>query len=297
MLLPDKLSDADIVRTLREHQLDYPGASYLTKLRAGLRPPTPFRPLMASDVPSYRFLQRHRVHHLFFRNTYTFEALEMLTTPRSKELIESLILAEEPLMSICLRLRRFGVHVNPKSVEYYEHFFFNTSLVDHTELRALISIRVEDMAAGSNPDAETLVRYKAMQRALYNDPRYVAVNAVSPQIAAMRLQMRHGLMPNRIERMKLAQSVQQMAMTALSDTLQRGGPEYTTQARDLASVAKDLSTIIREAGGENTQLNESLQRIALSNDTTEVQNIRQLPGGQYEDSVTITSVEVMNDKR
>jgi len=58
-----------------------------------------------------------------------------------------------------------------------------------------------------------------------------------------------------------------------------------------------LSTIIREAGGENTQLNESLQRIALSNDTTEVQNIRQLPGGQYEDSVTITSVEVMNDKR
>src|SRR5208283_5499945 len=100
---------------------------------------------------------------------------------RGKEIIESLLLSEEPLSAALARLRRFNFEVTPKALEYYEHFFFNVSLVDPTEMRALLAVRVEDMQLEGD-DKETQIRYKAMKTAMYADPRYMMANSTTPGV-------------------------------------------------------------------------------------------------------------------
>jgi hypothetical protein len=296
MLLPDKLSDEDIIRTLREHHLDYPGGRYLAQLRATLHPPTPFFPMVESDVPSYTFLQQHKVHNLFFRNAHATNALSILEDPRAKELVEALILVEEPLLVICTRLRRFGFNVAPKAIEYFEHFFFNTSLVDSTELRALMSIRVDDMMLdGSSP--EDLIRAKAMKQAMYSDARYMAVNSPTPKLAAMKLQLRHGLKPNRADYSALAEGARTISIIAVQEALLRGGPKSATEARDLATVAVNMDNILRAKDDGIVESNKNLALVALTTDLNEIPTVRALSNGNFTESLELPAhTEVDNDK-
>lgn len=284
LLLPDNLTDDDVVRTLREHHLDYPGCGYLSRLRASLRPPKPFYPMVETDLASYKFLQRHKVHRLFFRDAHVTTALELLGNARAKEVIESMILVEEPVFTTCTRLRRFGFDVHPKAVEYYEHFFMNTKLVDPTEMRALIALRVEDIALLGD-DKETAIRYRAMKQAMYNDPRYMAVNAPVPALAAMRLQMRHGLKPNRLDHARLAEGVRMAALIAAEEAMLRGSPKAAMEARDYSVVAANMHALLQENGSEGSDLRKEL--IALGNDESTVPTIKQLTSGNFTDSIDL----------
>lgn len=296
LLHPDRYSDEDIVRTLREQQLDYPGPGYLPRLRATLRPPSPFYPMVETDFASYRFLQKHKVHRLFFRDEHVDAALSILQTPRAKEVVESMLLVGDGRPVICSRLRRFGFTATAKAVEYYEHFFMNTKLVDPLELRALMSIRVEDIQLQGN-DPETVIRYKAMKQAMYNDPRFMAVNAPSPVVAAMRLQLRHGLMPNRVDYGRLAEGVRYAALLGAHDAVLRGGPKAAVEARDYAVVVGTMDSILREKGGADEDLQNDLRAIMLGTDDTAVQSIKQLTSGNFTDSIDMTLEEAEHAKR
>jgi hypothetical protein len=288
LLLPDKLSDEDIARTLRQNQLDYPGANYLRQLRAQLRPPTPFHPTIESDVASYRYLVQQRVQRLFFRDRHVDMALRLLQQSRGKELIEALILATEPLAIILPRLRRFGFEVTPKAIEYYEHFFFNISLVDQTEMRALMTVRVEDMQLEGD-DKEAQIRYKAMKQSMYTDPRYIIVNSGTPGIAMMRLQMRHGLMPSRVDYGRMAETARTLGVMATVECALRQGPKDAQNARDYSTVAVNMDALLRQRGDGDDTLRKTLLTLATVDEPT--LNVMQLTGGNYTDSIDIAAEE------
>lgn len=295
MLLPDKLSDEDIARTLRENQLDYPGAPYLRRLRASLKPPIPFRPMVETDLPSYKFLQKHKVHRLFFRDKHVDGALELLAHPKGKEVVESMLLVDEQPFSIVQRLRRFGIHVTLQMVSYYEHFFMNVKLVDPTEMRALILVRVEDMLLQGD-DKETIIRYKAMKQAMYNDPRYMAATTTQRELAQMKLQMRHGLMLTRVDYGRLAENIRQAALVAANEAVNSNDPKAAERAKDLAAVAVAMDSMLRDRGGGENEMNKGLSAIALKTDPDKPPSIKSLTDGNFTDSVYETSVEASNDE-
>jgi hypothetical protein len=286
ILHPDRLTDDDIVRTLRENQLDYPGPGYLDRVRATLKPPVPFYPLRETDLPSYRFLQKQKVHRLFFRDAHMDLALEVLQSPKAKEVMETLlILAAEPT-DICFRLRKFGFNVLPKAVEYYAHFFMNMTLVDPTEIRALISVRVEDMQLLGD-DRETAIRYKAMKQAMYADPRYMAANSPAAHLAAVRMQMRYGYKPQ-IDFGRLMEGMRDLATVSALETLLRGGPKSAAEARDLSVVIATVNGILTDQGGGSEELTRRLQTLGITTDTKPVPTIKQLTDGNFTDSVDLT---------
>jgi hypothetical protein len=288
MLLPEKLSDDDVTRTLRLLHLDYPGRLYLKRLRLTLKPPIPFYPTQESDLESYKFLQEHRVHRLFFRDKHVNIALLILQQPRAKEIVESALIASETRGQIIQRLRLFGFHVTEQSIKYYAHFFLNLKLVDPTELRALLQVRVDDMALDTD-DKEALVRHKAMKQAMYLDPRYLAANSVHPPTTLVRLQLRYGLIPSRVDYTVLAEAARTSAIAAAVEYSQRAGPKDGANARDFATVAATMDALLRERGDGDAVLRKSL--LTLETDDTPMKSVHQLTAGKFMDSVIDVEVE------
>ena len=291
MLQPTRLPDETVVEMLREQQLDYPGKMYLKKLRASLRPPTPFYPYTAEHVDSYKFLQKHKVHMLFFPDEHVHQAWYLLRTPRAKEVVEAMLIAEEDPVRIFVRLDYFGIQgISEQSLVYYRHFFMNLSLIDQMEMRALLMVRIEDL--GISEDPEDRVRYKAMKQAQYLDPRFLAANSSNKGLASLRLQIRHGLLPNRIEYGRIAEATRTAALGASYECSVRGGPRDAQSARDYSVVATNMDALIRERGGGEDTIRKSL--VALGRDTTIVPSVQQLTGGNYTDCVDPVEEEKAN---
>ncbi len=287
ILHPSMKTDEDIVRDLRERQLDYPGGKYLERLRSKLVKPANFDPLNETDSKSYKFLHKHKVNKLFFPDTYTREAVAILETPKAKEIVEAMLIAEEPTFVISKRLERFNLRVSMGGVEHYEHFFFNTKLVDPTELRALIDLRVDDMLLDA--DMETAARHKALKHANYSDARYQSVNSSTPYVAALRLQMRHGLMPTKVDYGRLAECVRMAALLAAYETLGKMSPRAAADARDFATVAATMDALLVAKGGGTSELQNSMQSIALAVDRGRVPTIASLTSGNFTDSIELVS--------
>jgi hypothetical protein len=292
MLLPAAMADADIVRKLRDQQLDYPGAQYLKLLRASLTPPQPFYPTVQTHAPSYRFLQYHRVHKLFFPDEHMHKAAWLLQHPRGKEVIESLLLTAETPEKIVQRLAYLGFQtVTEQAVAYYKHFFLNPELVSPMEMAALIVIRVEDILLEGD-DRETQIRYKAMKSAMYSDPRYRAVTSVNKETAAMGLQLRHGVTPDRVGFSKLLTSIQQTGATAVLEAVNRRGPKDAQNARDYMSVVDIASRTLKEMGDGDGNFSKAI--IALGTDKREVPGVLQMTEGNYTDGVSTGTGEKTN---
>lgn len=285
ILHPDRLTDEDIIRTLRENQLDYPGPGYLDRVRKTLKPPVPFHPLVESDVRSYKFLQRQKVHRLFFRNVHVDTALEILQTPKAKEVVETLLILAAEHTDICFRLRKLGFNVLPEAIAYYAHFFMNVQLVDPTELRALISVRVEDLQLAGDGQ-ETAIRYKAMKQAMYTDPRYMAANSPAAHLTSIRMQMRYGYKPN-IDFMRLLEGLRDIAAVSALETLMRGGPKAAVEARDLSMVLATVNEILADSGGGSDEMKKQLQILGLSTDNQSIPTIKELTNGDFTDSVDL----------
>ena len=294
MLLPSAMSDEDIVRKLRDQQLDYPGAQYLRLLRASLTPPQPFYPTVQTHAPSYRFLQYHRVHKLFFPDEHMHRAAWMLQHPRGKEAIEALLLTAETPEKMVQRLAFLGFQVTEQAVAYYKHFFLNPELVSPMEMAALIVIRVEDILLEGD-DKETQIRYKAMKNAMYSDPRYRAVTAVNKDTAAMCLQLRHGVTPNRVEFAQMMTSIQRIGAAAALEAAHRRGPKDAQNGRDYMSMIESATHILKEMGDGDGNFSKAI--VALGTDKREVPGVLQMTEGNYTDGVSTGTGEKTNAKK
>lgn len=293
MFLPEKLTDADIVRTLREHHLDYPGASYLRRLRASLDIPPIFRPRRASDIESYRFLQKHKVHRMFFPDKDMEITLQCLDTPQAKEILEAMLLADEDRATILHRMEGFGYRVTAQSLAYYQHFFFNLLLVDATEMRALLQLRIEDMTLGED-DPETLLRYKALKQASFQDPRTIAAHSINKYIASTRLQIRHGLEPTRLDFQRLADYARHIATVGAIEEGERRGVHGGQNMRDFATVASIFNDILKEQGGGHDTVHKAM--VTIAHDNKPLRSLQEVTGGNYTEAVTIQPEEKSNVK-
>ena len=288
LLHPDKYDDDDIKRILREHQLDFPYGGYLDRLRAGLKMPTPFYPFNENHKASYRLLVKERVHTLFHPNEHMCAALEILKTPRAKELVESMGIVEDPLALTATRLQRAGIGTYTiEALKLYVHYFWNTKLVDSLELRSLVSKRAEE-ASLEGGEGGDLITQKSLIRAQYSDPRYNAVNAPSQLMASLLLQIRFGYMPSKVDTVRIAEMAATLAAAGALDAGMVGGPKAAASMRDYALAAASLSELQRSLGAPNTSVTKELHQMAVQTSMDAVPHIDSLTRGDYSDGFVLT---------
>jgi hypothetical protein len=280
LLHPDKYGDDDVARILRDHQLDFPGGNYLSRLRGRMRVPRPFYPLNGSHQSSFRFLVDQKVHTFFFQDDKTEAAIEILNAPKSKEIVEAMTIVGDPLAHVVMRMSRLGLGTyRVKDLLRYQHFFWNLRMVDNLELKALMTKRIDDMLTdGSKVD---LITYKAMKKAQYTDARFNAANAPSSLLAALRLQIRFGYTPNTLDTSRLAELGSALAAAGAADAAMTGGPRAAQDMRDYAIAAKELQNLRKLLGTPEESIRKDLQQLGVRVDPTEIPHIDTLTDGDY----------------
>lgn len=276
---PDGYETETIMDMLRLKQLDFIGPSYIERLRLELHPPPHFQPENKLHRPSSRFITKHRLFYLFHPDLPMEEAYEILEDPKSKEAVETMLITDEAPALIAHRTRSFGVQCTLQSIERYRFFFFNTDLVDDTELRTLLRLRT-DFVDPNSDDYDDQVRM-AMKKVGFRDPRRIAADHPMRSMSAIMNMMRMGFMPNSVELSRLASSVRVMCLTQAAGTAMIGGPGSAGETRDFIIAANGVSELLNNVGSPDTELQKELQMLALKTDDASPRHIAELPEGSH----------------
>lgn len=288
LLHPEKYGNDDILRIIQEHALDCPGEEYLDKLRASMRPPRVFHPFNDMHSASFRFLVGEKVHKLFFPDRRTKSALELLNKPRAKELVETMVIVREPHMLIVRRLQNAGLGTyKVQDIERYVHFFWNIYLVDSMELHALVLNRVENMQMTAGANAQSAINYKSMKRAQFLDPRYSAVTSALPLAAAIRMQVRSGVMPDRVSTARLAEMAATLGTMAAAEAAVSGHPKASQDYANFSLGAHKMKELQDLLGSPDGQVMKELQQMAVETTGEAVPHIDELTGGDYTEGMAM----------
>lgn len=274
---PDDYGDSEIEEILRTQQLDNIGMEYIERLRSGCTPPTPFYPNDELHFRSQRFLIREGIRTLYLPNDHSECALKHLQTPRAKEFIEtSLICRSLPVWIAAVLTRKMGVPSTPESVDIYKHLFFNVDLVDSHELKTIIRKRVEVVDVyDSHQQTLKTIAWKTG----FSDPRRVSAEMAITPLAGMMNEMRLGLMPTNVELAKVASAARLVATVGCLEGLMRG--ERPDRCRDLAHTAKLMHEMLETVGDPESELQASLQALALQTEAEPIPSIHQLTAGHH----------------
>lgn len=287
---PDNYDDEDIACALREHQLDFPGGKYLPRLRSRMKKPKIFHPFNETHAASYRFLVSHKIHTLFFPDKTTKAALNVLGSARAKEAVEAMTLVGDPLAQISVRLERIGIGKFPIPVlQRYCHYFWNTDLVDTAEMAALLEKRVNEAMFDVEDDKTSALVATAVKKAKYNDARYMAASTAFPLLASMRIQLRFGYMPSRVDTARMAEVACQAGVLAAAGAIQAGGPRAAQDYANYALGASKMKELMDSFGSVNAQVAQELQALTVETTGESPPDIHELTGGDYtEGSVSYT---------
>lgn len=274
---PDAYGDEEIEDVLRTSQLDNIGLEYIERLRQTCSPPVPFYPNDDLHFPSQRFLIREDLRALFFPDQHTECALNILGTPRAKEVVETSLICRSTMAWIAAVLtRKLGVRSTPESVSIYKHYFFNTDLVDSHELKTILRKRVELIDVY---DSHQQILKTIGWKTGYSDPRRISAEMAITPLAGMMNEMRMGLMPTNIELSKVASAARLAATVGCLEGLMRG--ERPDRCRDLAQTAKLMHEMLETVGDPESELQSSLQALTLQTEAEPIPPIRQLTGGNH----------------
>lgn len=278
---PDRYELRAIRHIVRGQQLDYPNDDYVESLKSRLRLPTPFYPSNKYHKRSHLFLMQHKLLGFFHPDAGCRAAHELLRNARAKELIETMTIAGDPPPIIAHRLQDVGISSSTLSVERYCQFYWNIRLVDQTELRALIRMRVDSTAYrddGAMPTNDQLLQSRALAKVRYQDPRSMILSMPVTPLAGMMNQIRMGLMPERVEFARLASAAKAAATVRVLEQMLDGGPMAAVRGRDYALVAKTMGEMLDEMGSPDAELQKELQQLKLQTDTGRVPHVGELPG-------------------
>jgi len=277
-------TDAEVIDLLRLGHLDFLGTGYLQRLRAEMVVPIPFRPSDLTHRPSASFLRQQRIHYLYHPDAAMTRALELLGDPHTKELIESMIITDDPDELIVFRLTAIGKQADQKVVERYRFFFFNTTLVDSTELRALLNYRVDFSDPEDDPYEQQMRR--SLQKAQKRDPRVLAAQQPTKPVASLLNQMRMGFMPEKLQLGTLVEATRVAALAQANTAAHVGGVAGATETQGFVLAAKMLTELLQDIGSADTDLTRELQTLALKTESRPLPYIAELSGGEH-------TVEVM----
>jgi hypothetical protein len=172
-------------------------------------------------------------------------------------------------------VKRKGWPCTPEAVELYQRFYWNIELVDSTELKAIIQLRV---APQPTTDPDESAQGSALLKAHYSDPRRVAAGISISPLAGIMNQMRMGLMPSNVELAKLASAARVAATIKVLESLYGNSAE---RGRDYALIAKVMSEMLESVGSPEEELQENLKSLTLHTESAPVIHINQLSAGQH----------------
>ncbi len=279
---PDGFKTPDILNRLREEQLDFLSEAYVEALRKKCVPPVTFHPFEFYHPVSQRFLMKHGLRELFHPNDHVAAARRILRHAKAKEFIEAMILSGAPANAIAKMLSmRFRVPCSSDAVEMYRQFFWNTDLVDSTEMRALLAMRVDPDTQGIPENDLRRRSAKAMEKASFSDPRRVAANLPSSPMSALIAQMRMGFMPSGLDVGATLALVQALASVRLFETVTGDGYKDSNKGVEWSIVLKNVTEVMETVVKPDANMREQLSSLLLKTDTSSVPILRNLTGGSH----------------
>lgn len=281
---PQNFSLVEVGSKLREMALDYPGESYLVKIRSSLRIPTPFRPMDKRHVASQRFLLATHLKGFFAPDAPAKIAHDLVKDARCKEIIESMSMADEPLAVISKVIHDITGYSTPEAIKRYQAYYWDLSLVDSVELRALLRIRTEYFSYEVSADEmtpEMRMQQNALKKASYKDPRRLVSEMPITPIASLMNRMRMGYMPTKVDLSRLMEATRVAATARAWGATMDYSQTSSAEARDFAMVARMMTELIAEVGSPDAALQQELMQLQLRTNEVRPPNIHQLSGGNH----------------
>ncbi len=281
---PRSFAVEEVRDKLREMGLDFPNEIYVGNLQRKMDVPTPFLPLNKAHKASQRFLVKHRLQGFFDPDEASAMAHDLVKNPRAKELIETMMLTEEPLALTSHFVRQQGARCSVAALKRYTTYYWDLSLVDSVETRALLQMRTSYLIYrddGEEVSPQDRLQWDALKRASYKDPRRLATEMPITPMAGLLNRMRMGYMPSNVDLAKLAHATRVVSTVRAYGEAMSGAPNSAASARDFAVVSRVMTDLINEMGSPDLELHKELQQLALQTEDIRPPSIHQLSGGNH----------------
>lgn len=277
---PDQYDTPAIRERLIDENLDFISDAYIDRLRGKMHPPTPFHPDERLHAASYSFLLTERLNRIYQPDVAMKMALEILNMPRAKEFAEATLLVQIPFSSIAAYItRHLGVYCVPEALELYKHYFWNINLLDSTQMRVLLHLRI-GLAAEHVPEFKG--KSAVLKSAYYKDPRKAAADLPHSPTTAMIVQMRLGVRPSKYELAMRILEARDNAMTRIVEAVQQDGPGDSKKFLDYATGSRILEELLQMIVRPEEEMRAQLQSIALRTESHTLPSIHELsPGGHH----------------
>jgi hypothetical protein len=276
---PDKLDTSVIRNCLIDAGLDFISDGYIEGLRAKLRVPDPFFPGNPGHPASFGFIVHERINRMFQPDVATKMALELLAAPRAKEFVEAMLLAHVPPSAIASFVTKHrSVCCSVEALEVYTHYFWNIDLLDSTQMRVLLQLRI-DTAADNVPELKD--KKKVLTNAYWKDPRKVAADLPYSPTTAMLAQMRLGMKPTKSEIALRMLETRDIAWIRAAEAAQQDGPGDSQKFLNYANGGRILEELLQMVVKPEDHLRDQLSAITLRTELKTVPSIHELSAGQH----------------
>jgi hypothetical protein len=273
---PEGYKNDQIRRLVKLQGLDFLGMEHLQNLRSECTPPTPFYPEDKLHHSSMRFLTKERIYGLYHPDGDTLIAIKLLDNPKAKEVVESMLAAGAEPVLIVHSLKRLQFQATSRAVELYQHFYFNTKLLDSTELRAVLLMRSQIDVDPMDTDAS---RYRtAYEKVSKSNVHMLAQSSPLSPFSRILNMMQVGIMPTGVQIAKLATIARMAAVVRTAENSLLGRAE---RARDFALTGKIMNELIESVGDASGDLQKSMMGVALDTEASAVPSLEQLTQGNY----------------
>jgi len=267
---PLSYSISSIQKILESKALDALSVVYIESLKTQFLPPIPFRPYDKAHLASQHFLNKHRIYTLYFKDADTHNAEIILRTPKLKEFVEAMILAgaaPELIARGALRIQS-DIRLTHSGVKRYKHYFWNTDLLDFTEMRAVLEKR------GSGTDSE-------FNRVHRRDSRKISADMPFSPISALLAQLRMGITPVGVNFSELMERVRTIAGIKTYQYILEDGRWESDKARNYITVAMAATDLLERSVRPEELIIEKFNALHLETDPMPIPHINMLSDGQH----------------
>lgn len=276
---PGCYDDLYIRDVARELGLDILGDWYMQWLRQRVKPPSPFYP-EANHRPSVLFMQREQLTSAFVPDDAMNQAMRILSRPRPRETLETMVLSGADNESITLAMtRRHKLRATELTIARYRHYFWNVEMLDSTQMRALLDMRNTELLESPSKDVKN--QFASLNRMRHSDPRSIAARLPQSPVTSLIAQMSAGVMPKRMD-------INAVLDVALVQTIARvaqyssvGSPIDATMQQMYATTVETIQRIKETIGNPEEKLRDDLNRISVATTPHKVPTIHQLSDGKH----------------
>jgi hypothetical protein len=279
---PECYDNGHIKDVAFELGLDYIGEWYIQWLRQRMRPPVPFYPEDRFHVRSYQYLLRENLVQAFLPDKSMEKATRILSRPRWRELVETLLIAQAPFEAVAHALRvRHRFVADADAIRLYKFFYWNIDLLDSTELRSLLDLRYNGGFNTVGEDKERLAQFSSLSKHRHNDPRVVAARLPASPISSVIAQLGLGVIPKNVNLESVVQAAMMTSTLKVLEGTIMGGQNGSQISQGYSAVAETMARLKDAVVNPEANLREDLRRITVATTPTVVPILHQLTAGNH----------------